>query len=98
LGRYSAAVFFNAVRWLLQKRDLEPLYTLTSPYAPEPAPNRLVLHKDEGNTWRTPGVPGELTELNPLAGKGATIPLWPILLMAAAIVFLIERAVMVYRK
>jgi hypothetical protein len=51
------------------------------------------LHKDEGNTQRQPRSAGKLTDLKPMAGKGAGIPLWPILLMAAVMVFLIERAV-----
>ena len=35
LGNFSLTVFFNALRWLLQARELPPLYTLTSP--PKPA-------------------------------------------------------------
>ncbi len=91
LGRFSATVFFNAVRWLLQKRDLPALYTLTSPLEPTPAANRLALHKDEGNTQRVPRSSGKLENLKPITGKGAGIPLWPILVMAAVVLFLIER-------
>jgi len=96
LGRFSAAVFFNGIRWLLQKRDIAPLYTLTSPHATEPTAHRLVLHKDEGNTQRVPRSSGKLTDLKPVTGKGATIPLWPILVMTAAVLFLFERALAVY--
>lgn len=92
-GRVSAAVFFNAVRWLLQKRDLPPLYTLTAPHAPEPTANRLALHKDEGNTQRQPHSSGRLQDLKPVTGKGTAAPLWPILLMIAAILFLLERTI-----
>ena len=91
LGRFSATVFFNAVRWLLQRRDLPALYTLTSPLEPTPAGNRLALHKDEGNTRRVPRSSGKLENLKPISGKGAGIPLWPILVMAAVVLFLIER-------
>lgn len=91
-GRFSTTVFFNAVRWLLQKRDLPALYTLTSPLELTPAANRLALHKDEGNTQRVPRSSGKLENLKPITGKGAGIPLWPILVMVAVVLFLIERA------
>ena len=98
IGRFSATVFFNAVRWLLQKRDLPALYTLTSPLEPKPAANRLALHKDEGNTQRVPRSSGKLENLKPITGKGAGIPLWPILVMAAVILFLIERALAAWSR
>jgi hypothetical protein len=98
LGRFSATVFFNAVRWLLQKRDLPPLYTLTSPQYPEPAANRLVLHPDEGNTQRIPRNSGGVEDIKPIAGKGSAWPLWPILLMAAVLIFLLERAIATWSK
>jgi hypothetical protein len=90
-GRFSATVFFNAVRWLLKEQPLNPLYTLTTPYAPIPGSNRLVLHNDEGNTRRASGSLGRLEDLRPVTGKGTSVPLWPILLLAAAVLFLIER-------
>jgi hypothetical protein len=95
LGRFSATVFFNAVRWLLQKRETSPLYTLTSPQAIEPDINRLALHKDEGNTRRVNRSSGRLSDLKPIAGKGKAKPIWPILVMAAALLFLIERLIAV---
>lgn len=91
IGRFSTTIFFNAVRWLLQKRVVMPLYTLTSPQTPEPGVNRLVLHKDEGNTQSPNRSSGKLSDLKPAAGKGKATPIWPILLMAAALLFLIER-------
>jgi len=97
-GRFSATVFFNAVRWLLQKRDLPALYTLTSPLEPTPAANRLALHKDEGNTRRVPRSSGKLENLKPITGKGAGIPLWPILVLAAVVLFLIERALAAWSR
>jgi hypothetical protein len=97
-GRFSATVFFNAVRWLLQKRDLPALYTLTSPLEPAPAGNRLALHKDEGNTQRVPRSSGKLENLKPVTGKGAGIPLWPILVMAAVVLFLTERAIAAWSR
>ena len=98
IGRFSATVFFNAVRWLLQKRDLPALYTLTSPLEPTPAANRLALHKDEGNTQRVPRSSGKLENLKPITGKGAGIPLWPILVLAAVVLFLIERALAAWSR
>jgi hypothetical protein len=98
MGRFSATVFFNAVRWLLQKRNLPTLYTLTSPLEPTPAGNRLALHKDEGNTQRVPRSSGKLENLKPVTGKGAGIPLWPILVMAAVVLFLIERVIAVWSR
>jgi len=98
IGRFSATVFFNAVRWLLQKRDLPPLYTLTSPHAPEPAANRLALHKDEGNTQRVSHSSGRPDDLKPVTGKGTATPLWPILLMIAAVLFMFERALAAFKS
>jgi hypothetical protein len=98
MGRFSATVFFNAVRWLLQRRDLPALYTLTSPLEPTLAANRLALHKDEGNTQRVPRSSGKLENLKPITGKGAGIPLWPILVMAAVVLFLIERALAAWSR
>lgn len=98
VGRFSATVFFNAIRWLLQERDLPPLYTLTSPLAPVPnlAAGHIALHKDEGNTRQTTQSSGDLEELNPVTGKGGTIPIWPLIVTAAAVLFLIERILSVY--
>jgi hypothetical protein len=90
-GRFSTTVFFNAVRWLLHAREFPPLYTLTSPLAPEPTDDRLTLHKDEGNTQRTPASYGNIEDMKPRTTKSTQQPLWPLLLTAAALFFLIER-------
>jgi hypothetical protein len=97
VGRFSATVFFNALRWLLQERDLPPLYTLTAPHILQPEANRLVLHKGEGNTQRVSQSSGDLEDLKPVTGKGAAAPVWPIILMAAAIIFMIERILTISR-
>ncbi|MCP5050758.1 MAG: hypothetical protein GY940_26580 [bacterium] len=96
-GRFSATVFFNALRWLLKKRELPPLYDLTAPHALQPGVNRLVLHKDEGNTQRVTQSSGKLENLKPVVGKGKTKPVWPVLLMIAVILFLIERTLAVLK-
>lgn len=90
-GRFSATVFFNAFRWLLKERPLPPLYTLTAPNAPEPSGNRLALHPDEGNTSRQSHSVGSIDQLEPVKGQWRSIPLWPIPLMLAVVLFLIER-------
>lgn len=97
-GRVSATVFFNALRWLLQERSLPPLYTLTAPHRPKPGGNRLVLHKDEGNTDRVSRSFGDLDDLEPVPIKGTAPPLWPVLLAAAVILFLIERTIVITRR
>jgi len=96
-GRFSATVFFNALRWLLKERELSPLYTLTAPHDSEPSGNRLALHKDEGNTHRTPQSSGNINDLKPISGKGKTSPLWPILLAAAVVLFSIERIIATFK-
>jgi hypothetical protein len=96
LGRFSATVFFNAFRWLLKERTLPPLYTLTAPHAPEPSGNRLVLHQDEGNTSREPHSSGSIDLLESAKGHRSSVPIWPIPVMLAVVLFLIERALAVY--
>ncbi len=96
LGRFSATVFFNAFRWLLKERTLPPLYTLTAPHAPEPSGNRLVLHQDEGNTSREPHSSGSIDLLDSAKGHRSSVPIWPIPVMLAVVLFLIERAMAAY--
>lgn len=97
-GRFSAVVFFNAVRWLLEEREIPPLYTLTSVHAQEPGRNRLTLHPEEGNTGRKNQSSGKLEDLKVMRGQGTSQPLWPILLMAAVFIFMIERAYQLFHR
>jgi len=97
-GRFSTTVFFNALRMLLQKMELPPLYTLTTAQAPEPGLNHLPLHKDEGNTQRTPRSVGKLETLRPITGKTPSKPFWPILIMTAALLFLAERTLTAFKQ
>jgi hypothetical protein len=97
-GRFSATVFFNALRWLLKERRLSPLYTLTAAHNTEPSGNRLALHKDEGNTQRIPCSSGSLNHLKPITGKGKKSPLWPILLAVAVVIFSVERVFSVFKN
>jgi len=98
LGRFSAAVFFNALRWLLQSKEFPPLFSLTSPQHLEPGLNRFPLHPGESNTQREPHSSGTLEDLKPLVVKGKRLPLWPLLFVAAVLFFLGERAAALFRQ
>jgi len=82
-GRFSATVFFNALRWLLEQEGFEPGNQ-----------NRWMLYKDEGNTERIPLSSGSLDRLRPGTAAANKIELWPFLLLVASILFLIERTVL----
>lgn len=89
-GRLSLTVFFNAVRQLLRNRPIPPAYELTTPANPVPEGIRLALHEDEGNTVQAPrslGVPADLL----LTRQDSREPRWPLFLMAAAVLFAMER-------
>jgi hypothetical protein len=98
VARLSSTVFLNAARWVLERRPRPPLFTLTSPEQPEPSGTRLALHPGEGNTARAPRSAGTL---DPRAPRGRQterrLPLWPWLVGAAAMVFLIERGLALVR-
>jgi hypothetical protein len=96
LAAFSATTFFNAVRWLLGKRAARPLFTLTSPAFPEVAGNRLALHPDEGQTYKTPRSFGNLDNLKPVPLTMIRKPLWPLLLFLAVLFFLLERALALF--
>jgi hypothetical protein len=92
LARFSSTVFVNAARALLQRRPLPPLFTLTSPEAPEPSGNRIALHPGEGNTGR---IPRSVGTFDPRVHRNRPLerrrPYWPWLVAAAALTFLVER-------
>jgi hypothetical protein len=98
VARFSSTVFFNAARWILERRPRPPLFTLTSAEQPEPAGTRIALHPGEGNTARTPRSIGTF---DPRAPRGRQaerrLPLWPWLVGAAALVFLAERGLALLR-
>jgi hypothetical protein len=93
LPRFSSTVFFNAARWILQRRPLQQLFTLTSPDQPEPAGSRIALHPAEGNTTRTPRSVGSLDRSVRRAATNDPQPraVWPWFVAAAAAIFLLER-------
>ena len=92
LARFSDTVFFNAARSVLQRRPLPPLFSLTSPEAPEPSGNRIALHPGEGNTGRTPRSIGTF---DPRVHRNRPVErhrvFWPWLVATAATIFLVER-------
>jgi hypothetical protein len=91
--RFSSTVFFNAARWILQRRPLPPLFTLTSSDQPEPIDTRIALHPAEGNTARTPRSAGSLDEGVSRATTDDPRPraVWPWFFAAAAAIFVVER-------
>ena len=91
LGRFSTLVFLNGVRWLSQFQPSAPLYELTSVAMPEMAAGRLPLHPGEGNTSQPPGIQGDLTDIQPATTVGRVKPIWHYFLVAAALLFAIER-------
>jgi hypothetical protein len=80
------------VRWLLQARDIQPLYTLTDPTHPEPSGNRLALHEGEGDTAQVVAGAGVVGDITPTSGRSGTRPpIWPALLAGATALFLLDR-------
>lgn len=98
LGRFSATVFFNGLRWLLRERSLPPLYTLTRPGAIEPEGSRLVLHRDEGNTYREEYSFGSIDNVEAVTGRWGKEPVWPIPVMLAVLLFFLERVLAAYGR
>ncbi len=96
LGRLSATLFFNAVRLLLRERPPAPLFSRTSPDHPEPGDGRAALHDDEGNTARTPRSFGRIEDISPAVNVVREAPIWPVLLAAAALLLMLERALASY--
>jgi hypothetical protein len=98
LGRFSAAVFFNGLRWLLRERSAAPLFTLTRPGAVEPEGSRLVLHSGEGDTYREEYSVGSIDSVEVVEGPWGREPVWPIFIMSAIILFLIERLLAIFGR
>ena len=98
VARFSATVFLNAARWILERRPRPALFTLTSPEQPEPSGNRIAIHPGEGHTGRTPRSVGTF---DPRAARGRQaerrLALWPWLVGGAALVFLTERSLALLR-
>jgi len=98
LYRMSATIFFNAIRWLLNKQSSKPLYTITNPAYPEPYGNHLALHEDEGNTNKKTLSYNDLDNIHPIRIIDNKSPIWPLFLMTAMILLLIERLLLIFGK
>ena len=98
VARLSSTVFLNAARWILERRPRPPLFTLTSPEQPEPSGSRVALHAGEGNTGRTARSIGTFDPRSPRGRQTERrLALWPWLVGAAALVFLLERGLALTR-
>ncbi len=96
MGRLSATIFFNAVRWLLHERPLPPLYTLTTPENPIPGRTCLALHEDEGNTAKPSSSFDQVGNIKPVKSRARTKPVWPLFLAGAVLLFTVERFLSAY--
>lgn len=96
LDNFSAAIFFNAVKFLMGVREPAPLYQLTGPGSEEDNLHKAAIHPGEGNTARLPASHGEMGHLQPVVLQGDGMPLWPLLLLAAVLLFLLERLLATY--
>lgn len=96
LDAVSATLFFNAVRFLLEERTPQPLYTLTTPQDPQPTGNRGTLHPGEGNTARTPHSTGDFADIEPVSAETGAEPVWPLLLAMATVIFAVERGLLAH--
>jgi hypothetical protein len=98
VARFASTVFFNAARWVLERRPRPALFTLTSPEQPQPAGNRIALHPGEGQTGRMPRSVGTFDLRAPRQQETERrLALWPWLVGAAALVFLAERGLALLR-
>ena len=96
LGRFSATLFVQSLRWLLSQTPPPPLFTLTDPAQPEPEGSRIALHEGEGKTDHRPLSRGDVDELEPAVRRPVETPTWPWWLAGVAGVFLLEQLLLVY--
>ncbi|NJN15474.1 MAG: VWA domain-containing protein [Oscillochloris sp.] len=93
-GAFTQTVFFNALRFLLGERDFSAIYTLTSPANPEPEGTRLAFHPGEGNTDGEAVSIGQIDRWEPAPLNEDQGRLWPLLVVLASALLLIERTVL----
>lgn len=87
----TTLLFFNAMRWLVDRDTPPPLYTLTSPTQPEPEGTRVALHPDEGNTMNVAIGVNAPPNLFPQAASEEKEDIWPWFLAAALGLLCLER-------
>jgi len=82
----TAVLFYNAIRFLIERGPAANLYEQTTVNNPIPEGNRIPLFSDEGNTWRTPRPRYGLAELRPIEGRPTQ---WPFIWLAAAVCIMV---------
>lgn len=92
----STTAFFNAVRWLLNQRELPPLYTLTTPAQPEISGTRVALHPGEGNTAKPRRSIGTVEDISATTRNTKGEPVWFLLVLLAGALALLERYLAVF--
>lgn len=97
ISAFSQTAFFNALRLLLDRRDLPAVYTLTTDRSPQPRENQIALHPGEGDTSGTAQSVGDLDEWATTADRDNRAQWWPILIAFAAAVLLLERIAAIWR-
>jgi len=93
---FTQTLFYNAVRWLFQTRELPALYTLTSPTQPTLEGTRIALHPGEGDTYQAAASVGDLDTLVPLVSGMRENPVWVWFVFAAALLVLLEHLLAVF--
>ena len=89
--KITTTLFFNATRALFQSGQNRKILSLTSPAEPEPGPNRIAIHPNEGNLWREPVSVGSTENLAQTGDMTQRYPLWALFLVLAALVMIVER-------
>ncbi len=83
----SAAMFFNAVRWLLEETATRAVpYRLRTPDGEEIQGS---IEEHPGESPRRSA--GEITDITPLPSAAARAPLWPYFVLVAAAIWLVDR-------
>lgn len=98
LNAFSTTAFFNAVQWLLQGREMTPLYNLTTPDHPLPEDNRIALYPGEANTARLPLSFGEIVNIRPIETQSPGEAIWPKILALAVCLFSLDRLLVFWRR
>lgn len=96
LQAFSTTLFFNALRWLLDRRELAPLYTLTTPTEPDVFGTRIALHAGEGNTAQVRRSVGEISQIDPAIQRSESEPVWFLPVLLAALLLVLDRYLSIF--
>lgn len=76
-GKFTTTLFFNSLRWLLERSPTPPLYQLTHPQQLEVQTGVTALHLNEGDTLAVV-APAPLPDIEELgATSKRDVPIWP---------------------